>query len=97
MRLLLIEDHKKFAKFVKDGLEKEGFTVDTFETAGGGEAAMKSVQYDAIILDLGLPDQDGLDLLRSRRESGDETPVLILTARDGVDERVLGLNSGGDD
>ncbi len=97
MRLLLIEDHKKFAKFVKDGLEKVGFTVDTFETAAGGEAATKSIKYDTIILDLGLPDQDGLDLLRSWRESGDETPVLILTARDGVDERVLGLNSGGDD
>ena len=71
MRLLLIEDHNKFAKFVKDGLEKEGFTVDTVDTAAGGEAAMKSVKYDTIILDLGLPDQDGLDLLRSWRENGD--------------------------
>lgn len=97
MRLLLIEDHQRFAKFVSDGLEKEGFTVDRFDTGAAGEAAMATVQYDAIILDLGLPDQDGLDLLRSWREEGNKTPVLILTARDGIDDRVRGLNSGGDD
>ncbi|MDA1089069.1 MAG: response regulator transcription factor [Proteobacteria bacterium] len=97
MRLLLIEDHQRFANFVKEGLEKEGFTVDTVATAATGEAAQSTVQYDAIILDLGLPDQDGLELLRSWREDGSKTPVLILTARDGVDERVKGLNSGGDD
>ena len=97
MRLLLIEDHERFSKFVKDGLEKEGFTVDAFDTAGGGEDALATVQYEAVILDLGLPDADGLTLLREWRERGDETPVLILTARDGIDERVKGLNSGGDD
>lgn len=97
MRLLLIEDHERFSKFVKDGLEKEGFTVDAFDTAGGGDDALATVQYEAIILDLGLPDADGLTLLREWRERGDETPVLILTARDGIDERVKGLNSGGDD
>ncbi len=97
MRLLLIEDHERFSKFVKDGLEKEGFTVDAFATAGGGEDALATVQYEAVILDLGLPDSDGLTLLREWRERGDETPVLILTARDGIDERVRGLNSGGDD
>lgn len=97
MRLLLIEDHERFSKFVKDGLEKEGFTVDVFDTAGGGDDALATVQYEAVILDLGLPDSDGLTLLREWRERGDETPVLILTARDGIDERVKGLNSGGDD
>lgn len=97
MRLLLIEDHERFSKFVKDGLEKEGFTVDAFGTASGGEDALATVQYEAVILDLGLPDSDGLTLLREWREQGDETPVLILTARDGIDERVKGLNSGGDD
>lgn len=97
MRLLLIEDHQRFAKFVSDGLEKEGFTVDRFDTGAAGEAAMATVQYDAIILDLGLPDQDGLDLLRSWREEGNKTPVLILSARDGIDDKVMGLNSGGDD
>ncbi|MCH7937184.1 MAG: response regulator transcription factor [Proteobacteria bacterium] len=97
MRLLLIEDHERFANFVKDGLEKEGFTVDAVDTGGSGEDARATVQYDAIILDLGLPDTDGLNLLRSWRDAGDKTPVLILTARDGVDDRVRGLNSGGDD
>ena len=97
MRLLLIEDHQRFANFVKDGLEKEGFTVDCVNTAATGEAAQASVRYDAIVLDLGLPDLDGLELLRSWRDGGSETPVLILTARDGIDERVKGLNSGGDD
>ncbi len=97
MRLLLIEDHERFAKFVKDGLEKAGFTVDSVDTASSGEAARATVKYDTIILDLGLPDADGLDILRSWRDAGDETPVLILTARDGIDDRVRGLNSGGDD
>jgi len=97
MRLLLIEDHEQFADFVRDGLEKEGFTIDAVESAAGGEAAMATVRYDAIILDLGLPDSDGLTLLRNWRDNGDETPVLILTARDGIDDRVKGLNSGGDD
>ncbi|MAF96440.1 MAG: DNA-binding response regulator [Rhodospirillaceae bacterium] len=97
MRLLLVEDHERFANFVKDGLEKEGFTVDTADTGSGGEAARATIQYDAIILDLGLPDTDGLNLLRSWRDAGEETPVLILTARDGVDDRIRGLNSGGDD
>ncbi len=97
MRLLLIEDHERFAKFVKDGLEKEGFTVDAVDTASSGEAARATVKYDTIILDLGLPDADGLDMLLAWREAGDETPVLILTARDGIDDRVRGLNSGGDD
>jgi len=97
MRLLLVEDHDRFAKFVKDGLEKEGFTVDDVATASAGQAALSTVKYDAIILDLGLPDADGLSVLHSLREGGDETPVLILTARDGIDDRVKGLNSGGDD
>jgi len=97
MRLLLIEDHQRFANFVKEGLEKEGFTVDCVDTGATGEAEQAAVQYDAIILDLGLPDQDGLELLKSWRDDGRETPVLFLTARDGIDERVKGLNSGGDD
>ena len=65
MRLLLIEDHERFAKFVKNGLEKEGFTVDAVDAASSGEAARATVKYGTIILDLGLPDADGLDMLRS--------------------------------
>ena len=97
MRLLLIEDHERFAGFIKISLEKEGFAVDIVLNAGDGEAAFAAVTYDAILLDLGLPDFDGLELLKAWRSAGNETPVLIITARDGVDDRVIGLNSGGDD
>jgi len=97
MRLLLIEDHERFADFVKISLEKEGFAVDVVLNATDGEAAFATVTYDAILLDLGLPDFDGLELLKAWRAAGNETPVLIITARDGVDDRVIGLNSGGDD
>jgi len=97
MRLLLVEDHERFAEFIRLSIEKEGFTVDAVLNAEDAEAAFSTVSYDAILLDLGLPDADGLDLLKSWRDRGDETPVLIMTARDGVDDRVLGLNLGGDD
>jgi DNA-binding response OmpR family regulator len=97
LRLLLIEDHERFAEFVKVSLEKEGFAVDVVHNAGDGEAAFAAVNYDGILLDLGLPDFDGLELLKNWRAEGNDTPVLILTARDGVDDRVLGLNVGGDD
>jgi len=97
MRILLIEDHERFAGFVKEGMEKEGFAVDIVLNGASAEAAFATVKYDAVILDLGLPDQDGISLLKQWRESGDETPVLILTARDTIDDRVRGLNSGGDD
>lgn len=66
-------------------------------TAGDGDAVVQTVKYDAIVLDLGLPDQDGLEVLKKWRDDGDETPVLILTARDAVEDRVKGLNSGADD
>jgi len=79
------------------GLECDGFSVDVFEILMDFRAAVESVQYDVIILDLGLPDGDGLDLLKELRDANDMTPVLILTARDRVDERVLGLNAGSDD
>ncbi len=97
MRLLLVEDNERLSFSIKMGLEKEGFTVDVFHTASEGEAAMATVKYETVILDLGLPDGDGIDLLRSQRERKNTTPVIILTARDGIDDRVLGLNSGGDD
>jgi len=97
MRILLIEDHQRFAGFVQESLDKVGFSVDVVNTAAAGDDAISSVNYDAVVLDLGLPDQDGLDLLRSWRKKGDETPVFILSARDKFDQKVLGLNSGGDD
>lgn len=97
MRILLVEDHERIASFVKDGLESGGFTVDLVLTAGDGDAAVQTVKYDVIVLDLGLPDQDGLEVLKKWRDDGDETPVLVLTARDAVEDRVKGLNAGADD
>jgi len=87
--------YERFAEFVRLSVEKEGFTVDAVHNAEDAEAAFSAVSYDVILLDLGLPDSDGLELLKSWRDRGDETPVLIVTARDGVDDRVVGLNLGG--
>ena len=89
--------YERFAEFVRLSVEKEGFTVDAVHNAEDAEAAFSAVSYDVILLDLGLPDSDGLELLKSWRDRGDETPVLIVTVRDGVDDRVVGLNLGGDD
>ena len=97
MRLLLIEDHPQFSDYVKSCMEIEGFTVDACATIDDADAAASSVDYDAVILDLGLPDGDGMTLLKSWRSRKMTTPVLILSARDGVDDRVQGLNAGADD
>ncbi len=97
MRILMIEDNVRLTDLTAKGLEKEGFTVDVVATVVDGEAALETVQYDAVILDLGLPDGSGLTLLRALRERGNATPVLILTARDSVEDRVRGLDGGGDD
>jgi len=97
MRVLLIEDNERLAELVGDGLRPAGFSVDSFGTAADAAAALGTVSYDAAILDLGLPDGDGLTLLKQMRGGGHGLPVLILTARDGVDDRVRGLNAGADD
>ena len=97
MRVLLIEDHQRLAQTVIDGLAGFGFGVDLFSTGEEGLAATKGVAYDAIILDLGLPDGDGLDIIPDLREATNNIPILILTARDGVDDRVAGLDRGADD
>jgi len=97
MRLLLVEDNKRLAETTKEGLEKESFTVDWFDTVGESEAAIEAISYDVIVLDLGLPDGDGMDVLKQLRARKSSTPVLILTARDGVEDRVKGLDAGADD
>jgi len=97
MRILVVEDHDRLAKFVKIGLENEDFTVDLAMSAAEGDAAFAAVTYDLVVLDLGLPDADGMTLLKEWRDRGSEIPVLILTARDGVEDRVAGLNAGSDD
>ena len=97
MRILLIEDHQRLAQSIVEGLAGFGFRVDSFVTAGEGLAATQSMTYDALILDLGLPDRDGLDLIQELRADASRLPILILSARDGIDDRVDGLDRGGDD
>ena len=86
MRLLLVEDNQRPAETTKEGLEKGSFTVGWFDTFGESEAAINTVSYDAIVLDLGLPDGDGLDILKQLRNIGNSTPVQILTARNSVED-----------
>jgi DNA-binding response OmpR family regulator len=97
MRIILFEDHERLAKSVVEGLAPFGFGIDAFASALEGINATKSIAYDGIILDLGLPDRDGVDVLRELRGRDTSTPILILTARDGVDDRVTGLDAGADD
>jgi len=97
MQILLFEDHDRLAMSIKKGLADFGFGVDSFASALDGLSALKAVAYDGIVLDLGLPDRDGIDVLRELRGRDTRTPVLILTARDGIDDRVAGLDAGADD
>ena len=97
MRILVVEDEPSIADFVVRGLTEQGYAVDL---ARDGEAALDFLQlasFDAMILDLMLPHVDGLTVCRRLRERGDRLPVLMLTARDTVEDRVLGLDSGADD
>src|SRR6516165_5610937 len=91
MRLLVIEDEARIAELVKAGLARAGFTVDVVTRCGDARAVLAVTLYDAAVIDLGLPDGDGLDLLRELRIKGNQTPVLVLTARDAVEDRVCGL------
>lgn len=97
MRLLLIEDNARLASLIREGLDRQGFAVDWCETVDGAEHALKINDYDLVLLDLGLPDGDGLELVRGLRRRQDMMPILILTARGGLDDRVLGLDAGADD
>ena len=97
MRVLLVEDDILIGNGLKMGLPGMGFAVDWFKDGTLGEQALNSAEYDAVILDLGLPCMDGLDILKNWRNAGNDTPVLILTARDAVNQRVEGLNLGADD
>jgi len=97
MRLLLVEDEARLAANLRRGLSEAGFTVDRAADAEGADKALAAVEYDLIVLDIRLPGKDGLSFLRERRARGDTIPVLILTARGSVEERVEGLNAGADD
>lgn len=97
MRVLLIEDDELIARGILAGLRAHGLTVDGVSTAAQAEATLALVHCDVVILDLGLPDEDGMDLLQRLRKGGMALPVLILSARDAVEDRVAGLRAGADD
>src|SRR2546421_3145437 len=97
MRLLLIEDHKPLVRALKQGLEEEGFAVDTAPDGGEGGYKAETANYDVIILDLMLPKEDGLSLLQRWRRAGMKTHVLVLTARGNIEDKVRGLDFGADD
>jgi two-component system, OmpR family, response regulator QseB len=97
MRLLLVEDDAMIGESVRKGLRQDGFTVDWVQDGRSGESALDSGVHDLLLLDLGLPGKQGLDVLKSLRRKGNAIPVLILTARDAVPDRVAGLNAGADD
>lgn len=97
MRLLLVEDDRLLADGLSGQLEKAGFSVDTTGTAKGGMALAEQEDYRAVVLDLGLPDGNGLDLLRKWRTNGIGFPVVILTARGDWQDKVNGLKAGADD
>jgi DNA-binding response OmpR family regulator len=97
MRLLVIEDERELAGLIRGALERGGFAVDLAEALDAATACLDLVSYDAAVLDLALPDGDGLTLLRRVRKQGSTLPVLVLTARDAPEDRVLGLNAGADD
>ena len=97
MRILVIEDEVKIAQFVKRGLKEEGYAVDVAVDGEEGHFMLSSNEYDAIILDLMLPKIDGLTLCRTLRKEGNQTPIIMLTAKDTVKDKVKGLDSGADD
>jgi DNA-binding response OmpR family regulator len=97
MRLLLVEDDAMVGEAVRAGLRAEGFTVDWLRDGSQAEVACATVAYDVVLLDLGLPRREGLQVLATIRSAGNPVPVLIVTARDAVADRVRGLNAGADD
>jgi heavy metal response regulator len=97
MRVLVVEDERKTASFVRKALQTEGFAVDVCSNGDDALAALRATPFDGIVLDIMLPGRDGLSVLRQLRERKNATPVLLLSARGEVNERVEGLNTGADD
>ena len=97
MRILLVEDDKMIAEAVSNGLKTARYAVDWVNNGNTAEQALNSQQYDLALLDLGLPGQDGLQVLKHLRQEKNNTPVLIVTARDDLDSRLAGLDGGADD
>ncbi len=97
MRLLLVEDTARLRDLLSEAVHAAGWRIDAVGALRDAEEAVATVPYDLLLVDLGLPDGDGLDLIRSARRAGKETPILILTARGAIEERIAGLDAGADD
>ena len=97
MRVLIVEDERKISAYVKRGLEEQGYAVDAAYTGTEALDFADAAPYDLILLDILLPEMDGLAVCRELRRTGNRTPVLMLTARDAIDDRVAGLDAGADD
>jgi DNA-binding response OmpR family regulator len=97
MRILLVEDNEKLSGLLCGELQKAGFNIEPTFCADEALSALKTASYDLMILDLGLPDQDGMEVLNEVRAEKNAVPILILTARDSLDQKIKGLNAGADD
>jgi two-component system, OmpR family, response regulator QseB len=97
MRLLLVEDDEMIAETVLESMRREGYAIDWAQDGRAAELSLGNGVYDLVLLDLGLPRKDGFDLLKGYRRQGGEAPVIILTARDAVNDRIRGLDAGADD
>ena len=97
MKILVVEDEQKVANALREGLQGERYEVVVERTGEGAFFRMTTEQFDAILLDLTLPGRDGIEILKAIRDRGMKTPVLVLTARDTVQDRIVGLDSGADD
>ena len=97
MRVLLVEDDRMIAKGLETALRQEGYAVDAMGDGRSAAEALRTSRFDLVLLDLGLPQRDGIEVLRELRGRGDSTPVIIVTARDDVRNRIEGLDAGADD
>jgi heavy metal response regulator len=97
MRILIVEDERQIAAFLERGLKEEGYAIDVVYNGNDAVDWATSVEYDGIVLDVMLPGRDGFSVCRELRSRGSKTPILMLTARDTVDDRVTGLDTGADD
>lgn len=97
MRLLLVEDSKRLQELLGESLSSAGYKLDAASTIAELNSMRAAVNYDLVIIDLGLPDGDGLTAIRAMRAAGSTTPILIITARGSIDDRVIGLDTGADD
>lgn len=97
MRVLLVEDDRMIGEAIRSTLEEAGHSVDWLRNGIDAEDRLAESPFDAVLLDLGLPGQDGIEVLREHRKAGGDTPILVMTARDGLDDRIQGLDLGADD